>query len=364
MSSKNKQIIDVLKKSECLESKRAMVGFDGVVDSIVKAIKKRTGNVNNEVFPDIGEFAKHLESKKGLSCSIELESVVTKIGGNMPILSNALGNLGIKVNCLGSMGYPEIHSVFKALSKNCSFYSVANPGYCTSIEFEDGKIMLAQMDPTFDVNWENLKSIIGLPTLINFFQKSDVIAMLNWSELVNSSAIWGNIIKEILPECTPNKRQLMFFDLSDCSRHGKPELNAAVDMIKVFSEYYSVVLSLNENEARLLYAAILVAEEPFDLKDIGEALFNRLQIDILVIHPVAFSLAWNKVGVYRVEGNFIAEPKLSTGGGDNFNAGFCAAQLLGLDLTSSLVVANAMSGFYVKNGYSAEIEGLIEFLKQ
>ncbi len=51
-----------------------------------------------------------------------------------------------------------------------------------------------------------------------------------------------------------------------------------------------------------------------------------------------------------------------TGGGDNFNAGFCYAQLNKLDLYQSLLVANAVSGYYVKTGISLNAEQLKDFL--
>ena len=52
---------------------------------------------------------------------------------------------------------------------------------------------------------------------------------------------------------------------------------------------------------------------------------------------------------------FVSDPKISTGAGDNFNAGFCAAQLLELDLESSVILANAVSGYYVRTGTSAQL---------
>lgn len=57
------------------------------------------------------------------------------------------------------------------------------------------------------------------------------------------------------------------------------------------------------------------------------------------------------------------DPKISTGAGDNFNAGFCAAQLLQLNLESSVILANAVSGYYVRTGTSAQLSGIINFLE-
>jgi sugar/nucleoside kinase (ribokinase family) len=61
---------------------------------------------------------------------------------------------------------------------------------------------------------------------------------------------------------------------------------------------------------------------------------------------------------------FCKEPAILTGGGDNFNAGFCYATFHDLDLFQALLVANAVSGSYVKTGISPDAATLIEFLKQ
>jgi sugar/nucleoside kinase (ribokinase family) len=60
---------------------------------------------------------------------------------------------------------------------------------------------------------------------------------------------------------------------------------------------------------------------------------------------------------------FMQEPKLLTGGGDNFNAGFCYSLFVDFNLFESLVVANAVSGSYEKTGLSPDKENLIKFLE-
>lgn len=61
---------------------------------------------------------------------------------------------------------------------------------------------------------------------------------------------------------------------------------------------------------------------------------------------------------------FCKEPTILTGGGDNFNAGYCFSRICDFDLFQSLVVANAVSGYYVRTGISPDVDKLIEFLYQ
>jgi len=82
-------------------------------------------------------------------------------------------------------------------------------------------------------------------------------------------------------------------------------------------------------------------------------MLNVTGLDVVCVHFHNGSTAFDKSGTATVETYFIKNPKISTGGGDNFNAGFTLAVYYGLSLRDSLVIANAVSGFYIKNGYSA-----------
>ena len=82
-----------------------------------------------------------------------------------------------------------------------------------------------------------------------------------------------------------------------------------------------------------------------------------------MLHSAKEAMAFTKKEQVRVDSFFTTEPVISTGAGDNFNAGFCTAQLLELDLESSVIMANAVSGCYVRKGISPELPDVIKFLK-
>ena len=63
-------------------------------------------------------------------------------------------------------------------------------------------------------------------------------------------------------------------------------------------------------------------------------------------------------------GKVIENPKLTTGGGDNFNAGYCVGQLLGYDVEDCMAMGMAVSGAYVKNGRSPFMDELIGWLDE
>ena len=283
----------------------------------------------------------------------------------MPITTNALGRLGMSVNCVGALGYPQTHIVFKDFPSNCRFYSFADPGTATAFEFNDGKIMFAQMGSLNTLGWDKIKNIIGIDTLINLYKESDLLCMVNWSEIDASSDIWKGILKDVFPQyAKPGKKQIAFFDLSDCSKRTSESVSEVFILLKEFAQYTKVGLGLNKNEARYIYQVMYNKEPGDDLAFLGERIFEKLKIDILILHSPKEAFAFNDEGKFTCKSFFVNTPMMSTGAGDNFNAGFCAAQLLKLDLESSLIFANSVAGFYIKTGISPQLADAIKFLEE
>jgi hypothetical protein len=61
--------------------------------------------------------------------------------------------------------------------------------------------------------------------------------------------LWKKLYDEALKKDMGRKKQILFIDLSDCSRRDIFSITEAAKLIKCFGRYYKVILSLNENEA-------------------------------------------------------------------------------------------------------------------
>jgi sugar/nucleoside kinase (ribokinase family) len=90
---------------------------------------------------------------------------------------------------------------------------------------------------------------------------------------------------------------------------------------------------------------------------------QKLKIETVVVHPTAFAAAADANGATFVAGPYTAKPKITTGAGDHFNAGFCIGRVLGGDLATSLQIGVATSGFYVRQAKSPRLEDLEKFLQ-
>ena len=357
-------LIKSLQENFCkLASKKVTAGFDGFVDTLVRIIKNKTLNEQPEFFTNKNEFGQYIIDKSSGNCSIEYEIINTKFGGNMPITSNALGNLGVHVNCIGAFGYPQQHTIFNELSANCNRYSFANPGTATAYEFTDGKIIFGQAKELNTVGWNEIKKIVGVDILINLFEESDLFCLLNWSEIDMSTNLWKGVINDILPAYKKEKKQIAFFDLSDCSKRSEESIREMLSLLKEINKYAKVILSLNRNEATIIYKVVCCENAPGDFKDVCSKVYEQLGIDMLVFHSSNISYVFTNEGCVSGESFYVKNPLFSTGAGDNFNAGFIAAQLLELDAKDSLAFANAVAALYIQTGKSQQPQQIISFLE-
>lgn len=360
MEKLQEAIADFEKKMHEISKLKATVGFDGFVDSITKVVEN--GGDNPSYFDSIDSFADHIKSRAEKSCTLELELQTVKLGGNMPIMSSAFSSLGVNTYCVGAMGENEIEPIFQDnLSNNSTIYSFANPGLSTALEFNDGKVMIAQMDGLKTVTWENMKNKLGIDKIRELFFQSDIVAMLNWSEVPYTDTIWRGILSEILLE-SPPKDKWMIFDLSDCARKNNEDVRSAIELINSFARYYKVVLSLNDNEFNLVKRGMEI--ETDKTAEALQKMFEASELECLVLHSRSFSMGINKDGIYKAGTNLIEKPELSTGGGDNFNAGFVLALCIGMKLELSLIIANAISSFYVRHGRSPLLDEFCTHIKE
>lgn len=362
-----KQIIQQLKKNKeqlSIYQNQVTLGFDGFIDSIIRLIKENNSNKPPLLFQEMEEFSDYIRERAGKNFSLEMHGTVLKIGGNMPIMANALGCFGLKVNCIGALGFPVIDPVFSHLNEHCQLHSFAPPGLTQAIEFKDGKMILCQMEELNAVDWNTLKSRLSVDVLIQLLNNATLFGMLNWGELTNSTGIWSGILNEVLPHCSNNNRTF-FVDLADCTKRSSHEIKELLLLLKKFNKLGKLTLGLNHNEAVCIYQILFNKQPEQDTIDfIGAALFPLLAIDILLVHNRNEAIAFKVTEQVRQSSFFVKEPKLLTGAGDNFNAGFCLAQLVKMSLQDSLLLAHFVAAYYIKNGVSASWDKLMAELEK
>lgn len=343
----------------------AFVGLDGFVDDILHVVDKRESADKYVRLPTIAQLAQRLAAAAGRSTNIELVSQLTKLGGNGPIMANALASFGLKITYLGVLGYPNLHPVFASFAKIARVHSIAEPGYTDALEFEDGKIMLGKHESLKQMNWDNIKSRFGQDKFAAHFGQADLVGFVNWTMLTSMSDIWSAVLKEICPKLQGTRRKL-FIDLADPEKRTNEDILRALELIRAFQKYFDVILGLNEKEGYEIAENLgLKAEDhsPEGLQKVCKEIHLRIPIDTIIIHPTAYALASGPDGEAIVQGPFAPKPKITTGAGDHFNSGFCLGKLLGFTTERCLLSGVTTSGFYVRTGQSPAIRDLAQMLR-
>lgn len=345
--------------------KKVFLGFDGYIDKIQKAVKTRSRE-NVDYYPTLTEFAARIDRAAGKSGQVELVTQEIKIGGNAPIMGHALGSAGIKTICLCNAGYPVRNQLYNNLHPDVEILSLGDPAETNALEFNDGKMILSELSTFRKINWDYVKEQIGLEKITDHLSNSAVLALVGWCNPDHATDVWKGILVDVMPNYS--EKDLIFFDLADPTKKNKEDLLEVIDIINSYSKYGKVILGINENETNKLFAILSnefpenVPEED-DLIKRGKFIYSVMNIEALLIHPVDRSILISKEEVINLEGKVIEEPKISTGGGDNLNAGFCLGSLLGFSLKECMILGMAMSGAYVQNGKSPDISEIIAYLK-
>lgn len=340
----------------------AFVGYDGFVDNILRPVESR-GKEDFSYYDTITDFAVRIGKAAGKSGQIEIVSQQLKLGGNAPIMSYAMGSLGIPNICTGSLGYPDLHPAFQPLKKVARIKNICQPGITDAFEFNDGKLIFSELSSFRMLTWEYLKNEIGLSFFKQEIEKNYLVAQVDWVNLDHATDIWRGVLQDvIIPGGINNKK--FFFDIADPSKKSKEDIQEVVKIMANYRPYGTVTLGINENESRKLYEALTGETAEFkELAEVGQTIYDKAGLDVMLIHPVDRTLTVNKNGVSEVAGRVVKKPVISTGGGDNFNAGFCLGLLHQMELEECMLCAMAASGAYVQNGGSADIPALIEYLE-
>lgn len=353
-------------RAHTLSSHRVTIGLDGFVDEIVIVVDKRESATKFTRVPTLTALGERIVRAAGKSSNIELVVERAKLGGNGPIMADAMAAFGVPVSYIGCLGYPQIHPAFAELAARATVHSVAEPGHTDALEFDDGKLMLGKHWPLKDVNWPNLVERVGKDRLLALFSESNLIGLQGWTMLPFMSDIWEHVLAEICPKLAPGKSRTIFFDLADPEKRDPKDIAHALQLVGRFQKFFATYLGLNEKESFEI-GHVLGFDGATDgeaaVKKVARFISDKLNITAVVVHPRAYAVVATREEMAVVAGPFVEKPLISTGAGDHFNAGFCLGKLIGTDDEIALQLGVAMSGYYVRTAKSPTIDELADFLR-
>ena len=351
-----------------------LLGFDGFVDSIIDVVDKRRTADDYDAVATLADFGGRIADAAGKSSNFELVTKLRKLGGNGPIMANAMATAKLGVTYIGCVGKPHVDPVFEDFARAAEVHALADPGYTDALEFHDGKLMLGKYDHVAALGADDVDQAVGAETFQRLVERSALIGMINWVMMPATETIWRKLIDDVLPRVSPTvkgKPRRIFIDLCDPAKRTDEDLRRALELLTRMSRHAEVIFGMNLAEADHV-CRVLGHEPPGDIgrhiRDTAEAIREKLDLAAAVIHPRQGAAAAMRTdrGVQTgwFEGPFVQKPKLSTGAGDNFNAGFCLGLLAELTVEQALCVGTATSGFYVRNARSPELDELIRFCRE
>jgi sugar/nucleoside kinase (ribokinase family) len=282
----------------------------------------------------------------------------TKLGGNGPIMANAIIAQGHEVSYIGAIGKHYIHPVFREFADSCKkVVSLTDPGHTDALEFFDGKIMLGKMNNMVEVSFENLLEKLPMPELKALLSETDLVAFTNWTMLSNLNGVlveFSKIIGDL------NKKPLIFIDLADPKKRTQDDIRQVLNIISAIPS--ETVLSMNLSESTIISLILGIKEDQILSRAVQ--IRDKMGVYGIVIHPTNGAAMATQNESRWIDGPYTAKPKLTTGAGDNFNAGFCNAWLAGMEPAECLALGVCSSGFYVRNAGSATRDDLREFMKK
>jgi sugar/nucleoside kinase (ribokinase family) len=344
---------------------RGVIGLDGFVDEIIAVVDKRYSVHNYDRIATITDFAARLAQAAGKSANLELVVKTQKLGGNGPIMANALAAIGLQLTYIGNLGFPQVHPVFKELAGRVEVLSLGEPAHTDALEFDDGKLMLGKLGAITDISWELILDRVGQNRLNTLLSECQLLGLVNWTMIPSMNDIWEQLLRHTLPNLQAGRR-ILFVDLADPEKRTREDVAAGLKLLSRMTRHLEVILGLNLKEAQQIAEVLhirLAADVEAHLPQLAADIRSAVDVNTVVIHPRGGAAAATASEKGYFAGPFIQQPRISTGAGDHFNAGFCAGRLLGFELDEALCLGTATSGYYVRHAKSPTNRELAEFCK-
>lgn len=368
MNIPNQILEELNQKSFNPSGMNSVVGLDGFVDKIVTPVDKRHGLEDNFApIETLDALGSRISAAAGKSANIELFPRFDKLGGNGPIMANAHNSLGLNVRYIGALGRPSIDPVFEEFAQKTNAISLANPGITTALEFKDGKLMLGNTRSLEDIDFQRIIEVVGEGAFIDMLAKAQSVSIVNWTMIPKMTSILLEIVERIMPNLPPVDTRNFFFDLTDPAKRSAEDIREVLRVISRFQAHSEVTLGLNYNEALQVCETLGLnggGKEEESLCTMSSEIRQNLKISCVVVHPIESAACATKDGSWWTPGPYTENPKITTGAGDHFNAGFTAARLCGFTPLTSLALATCTSGHYVRTAQSPSTSQVIDLLRQ
>ena len=264
-------------------------------------------------------------------------------GGNATNLAYGLASLSVRTSlfCIGD-AFADVATV--NAPANCQVRVIpGRTGLTVALEFPFKarivNVMISDVGGAAHFDGRKFN-----PNDISALKESDCIALVNWS--ANKS---GNALARKVFAINGCKARLCFLDPADLSGAE----NRIKPLRKIIDEGLINVISLNENEARILTKVLKVGRlpqryNPHDVLRVSAGLHDALHATVDIHTPIGSVSANNEQQAWAPVRKFVRG--FVTGAGDVWDAGDIIGHLIPLNADDRLRFANACAYLYLSSG--------------
>jgi hypothetical protein len=339
---------------------KILLGCDGFVDETYEIVEVRKSQSEFTPMKRLRQFGELIVARADGGVGLELVPKRRCEGGFAINTGKVAAYLGLMPRLPGLFGGKAIDPAYEQFQGICELYSLGDPALTIALEFGDGKVLMSNLEAVSSLNWGDFQRHFGEEKLKEMFSGVDILGLGYWSLTANFDELFKAFMEQYAT-MTPPRR--MFFDFADIKKKSSESFIRSLDLIKSFGGRVPMVLSLNEHEVLELFSRIGVPRPELTPVAISSALaIARAKIGFaeLIVHTPEFAAASSAAEgeAHAIQDRQSKVVRLA-GAGDSFNGGYLCASLGDLSLRERLVVANAVTAFFVTHGSPPNKEELI-----
>jgi hypothetical protein len=323
-------------------------GFDGYVDN-VRLAGTNAGASDGDRITTLEGFGEEIvtSAEADSSLAISWERRGRRTGGHVSHLSRVYQAFGFEPTMVGMCGDPVL-DIFEREFAECRIHSLGNPGVTDAIEFDDGKLMLVESGDAATLDWETLRSRVGVGTLIEELDGAKLLGIGYWAMMPKLAPVLDHLRETVFPEAEDPPDHVLL-DPANIREIDRGMLESIVDATRRLAGIVDVTVSANRSETKEL-ATVLGGHGGDDLVADARTAFESLGVDRFVGHSVTESVVVSDDGVTSVDVAPVDAPALTTSAGDHFNAGFSLGLVEELPEAAAVVLGNALAREFVRSG--------------
>ena len=339
---------------------KILLGCDGFVDETYEIVEVRKSQSDFTPMKKLKQFGELLVERADGGVGVELVPKRRCEGGFAINTGRVAACLGLMPCLPGLYGSPTIDPAYEQFKDICELASLGSPALTIALEFSDGKVLMSNLEAVSSLTWADFEKHFGAEKLKEMFTGVDILGLGYWSLTSNFDDLLHGFMKQY-ETITPPRR--MFFDFADIKKKSSESFIKSLELIKSFSNIIPMTFSLNEHEVLELFSRIGVERPELTPAAISSALTiarEKIGFDELIVHTPEFAAASSasEGEAYALQERQSNVIRLA-GAGDSFNGGYLCASLGDLSLKERLVVANAVTAFFVTHATPPTKEELI-----